>query len=110
MSELIATVSPFHAERLHLDLTAYAPERESVHEADFPSANPGLIDEALNAQMSTIHLEAVRHPALDAAFTRHGDYVRAETLCEGVTFVDRLESEAVLVEETSLLLRVRAVA
>lgn len=57
-----------------------------------------------------IHLEAVQHPALAAALARHGDYVRAETLCAGVTFVDALQAEPVLVEDTSLQLRVSAVS
>jgi isoleucyl-tRNA synthetase len=58
VSKLIAPVSPFHAERLYLDLTAYARELASVHATDYPQADPRLVDEALNAQM-----EATRRAA-----------------------------------------------
>jgi isoleucyl-tRNA synthetase len=58
ISKLIAPVSPFHAERLYLDLTARAPELESVHTTDFPAPEEGLVDDALNAQMDAVRRAA----------------------------------------------------
>lgn len=49
--KLIAPVSPFHAEQLYADLTTRNPQLASVHLTDYPVAQLGLVDDALNQQM-----------------------------------------------------------
>jgi isoleucyl-tRNA synthetase len=53
VAQLIAPVSPFHAERLFLDLTSRAPGAASVHLSNFPIEDLSLVDEALNAQIQS---------------------------------------------------------
>lgn len=51
VAQMIAPVSPFHAEQLYQDLTTRSPGLESVHLTEFPKAERSLIDEALNKQV-----------------------------------------------------------
>ncbi len=56
--KLIAPVSPFHSERLYLDLTTRSPEQSSVHHTDFPKAETSLVDETIATQMDAIRRAA----------------------------------------------------
>ncbi len=53
VSKLMAPIAPFYADKLYLDLTRVTGSEsfESVHLADFPSANDAAIDTMLEEQM-----------------------------------------------------------
>ncbi len=51
VSELMAPIAPFYADRLYHDLTSSAPAAESVHLAKFPVADEALIDSELEQRM-----------------------------------------------------------
>ncbi len=50
LSKLLAPFTPFIAEEIYKNLTG----KESVHLADFPKADEGLIDEKLNKEMAKV--------------------------------------------------------
>ena len=53
VSKLMAPIAPFYADKLYLDLISVTgvEEFESVHLADFPTANEAVIDSTLEQQM-----------------------------------------------------------
>ncbi len=53
VSKLMAPIAPFYADKLYLDLISVtgAEDFESVHLADFPTANEAVIDTTLEQQM-----------------------------------------------------------
>ena len=53
ISQLMAPIAPFYADRLYLDLTSVGDEEknDSVHLTDFPVVEESLIDEQLENQM-----------------------------------------------------------
>ena len=53
VSKLMAPIAPFYADKLYLDLISVTgvEEFESVHLADFPTADESVIDETLEQQM-----------------------------------------------------------
>ena len=51
LSKLIAPFTPFIAEEIYLNLTG---KRESVHLANYPKANPKLINQKLNQEMDQV--------------------------------------------------------
>lgn len=53
VSKLMAPISPFYADKLYLDLISVTgvEDFESVHLADFPTANEAVIDKTLEQQM-----------------------------------------------------------
>ena len=53
VSKLMAPIAPFYADKLYLDLISVTgtEEFESVHLADFPTANESVIDKTLEQQM-----------------------------------------------------------
>src|SRR5690606_35543760 len=55
VAKLAAPVSPFFMDRLYLDLNKVTGKElfTSVHLADFPQSNPGLINKALERKMET---------------------------------------------------------
>jgi isoleucyl-tRNA synthetase len=70
LSKLLAPTMPFLAEALHQNLvrTVDAGAPESVHQADWPGYDPGLIDEALNEEMRLVmRLASLGHAARDKA-------------------------------------------
>ena len=54
VSKLMAPIAPFYSDKLYLDLISATGQEdfESVHLADFPTANEAIIDKKLEEQMS----------------------------------------------------------
>ncbi len=89
VSQLMAPIAPFYADRLFLDLNAVTKrhEADSVHVADFPKADTSLIDTALEdrmqmaQQLSSMILalrrkaeKKVRQPLMKAVVPSYDEY------------------------------------
>jgi len=94
LSYLLAPTMPFMAEAIYrnLVLSAEPDAPQSVHLADWPDYDPGLIDERLNREMATVmKLASLGHAARNAENLK----VR-QPLAEAAFVVGNLEEQSVV--------------